>query len=450
MRRLSATDSRFLDLEAISRPMHTLKIAVIEPPQGGDFEDLRASIAKRILNVPTMQWRLSVPPGGLGRPSWVEDPEFDLDRHLIRKPAPAPGRRRELYKLVARAAEAPLLDRRRPLWELWVVEGLDGCRMAVIARVHHAFADGVSFARILASWFSPTPLAREPSPGVEKGLAPRLAAVLSTGPVEEARALAAFTRARRASVRAPATRIPETPFNGRTLSPSRRFACQALPLSEIHSVRKALGATVNDMLVALVAAALRGHLRDLGALPVDPLVATMPASLLPAEQHATVGNRGLATTTVRLPTDVEDAVARVRTAHANAQAAKAELAATQGARLENAVDLLPRRAVRAVGRFLDSRHGARLGNLSLSNVRGPAEPLTTDGFLVEDFFSVGPCMPSVGINITAWSYADRFNVALLADAARLDDPRRLLARMPAALEELTSEMARDPGGQARR
>lgn len=431
--------------------MHTLKIAVVTPPEGAGYEEIRASIAERIASVPTLRWRLGFGPGGVGRPYWVEDEHFDLDLHLVRKQLAAPGGRAELCELVARGAEAPLLDRSRPLWQIWIVEGLEGGRIAVIARVHHAFADGVSFARILASWFAPEPGQTIDPPGPTPGTVGYLEQMLTAGTREQLHSTAAFVRAARAAQRPKRPEVPATPFNGRRLAPGRRFACQALPLDAIHAARKPLEATVNDMLVALVADVLRAHLRDLGALPDAPLVATMPVSLLTPEEHAPIGNRGLAATLIRLPTDVDDPIDRVRAARANSRAAKAELAATRGARIDNAVDLLPRRAVRGAARLLDSARGGRLGNLSVSNVRGPAEPLATDGFVAEDFFSVGPCMPSCGLNITAWSYAGRFNVSMLTDTDAVDDPWEVVERLPQALDRLTptTERPRRPSSDAR-
>ena len=440
MRRLTVKDARWLNLETPSRPMHTLKIAVLQPPPGTGYEELIESARERVKLVPTLRWRLAFGPGRIGRPYWVEDEAFDLERHLVRKRIAAPGGRRELCELVARAAEAPLLDRSLPLWQFWVVEGLADGRMAIIGRVHHAFADGVSFARILAGWVAPELSEPVAPPGdAPSGLA-FVARMLTAGSREQLGATAGFVRAARAAQRSPAPEIPPAPFSGRTLSGKRTFACEPLPLDAVHRVRKALGATVNDLLVALIAAALRSYLDQRGGVPADPLVAMMPVSLLPVDEQEPVGNRGLATTALMLPTDVADPVARVGAARANAKLAKQELTATAGARIDDAVDLLPRPAVRAATRLLDSSHGPQLGNLTLSNVRGPAEPLTSEGYLIEDFFSVGPCGPGLGLNITAWTYSDRFNVALVADAAMIADPWEIVGRVREELDRLEAAL----------
>ena len=437
MRRLGPADTRFLDLEVGRRPMHTLKIAVLKSADGGGFESVRNAIGDRLQRVPTMRWRLAFPPGGIGRPGWVEDDRFNLDHHLVRKRVAEPGGMRQLCELVAEAAEAPLLDRSRPLWQVWIADGLEDGQIAVIARVHHAFADGVSFARILASWFAPgSPTAVTPA-GAKPTRLRYAARALAAGSVGLARDASAFLgAARSARGHRLAHEIPRAPFSGAALGARRAFACQPLPLAAIHATRKPLGATVNDLLLALVAGAVGGYLRDRAALPATPLVALMPVSLLSAAEQAPFGNRGLATTKVDLPTNIVDPVKRLRAASLAAKAAKDELAATRGARLDDFVDLLPRSAVRGTANLLDSRVGPALGNLSLSNVRGPAERLAADGFVVEDFFSVGPCGPGVGLNLTAWSYADRFNVALLADAASIPEPWEIAERLPEALEEL--------------
>ena len=436
MRRLTVKDARWLNLETPSRPMHTLKVAVVEPPAGAGYDELIASARERVKLVPTLRWRLASGPGRLGRPYWVEDERFDLDRHLVRKRIAAPGGRRELCEVVGRAAQAPLLDRSLPLWQFWVVEGMPDRRLAIIVRVHHAFADGVSFARILAGWVAPEVAVPVEPPGAAPSGAAFVGRMLTAGSREQVDATRRFVRAARAAERPPAPEIPQTPFSGRALSPRRTFACEPLPLEAVHRVRKTLGATVNDLLVALMAGALRDYLGGHGGVPPDPLIAMMPVSLLPVEQQEPVGNRGLATTVLRLPTDIEEPVARVAAARVNARLAKQELTATAGARIDDAVDLLPRPAVRAATRVLDSSRGPQLGNLTLSNVRGPAEPLASDGFLIEDFFSVGPCGPGVGLNITAWSYADRFNVALVADPAGIPDPWEVVGRLPGELERL--------------
>lgn len=440
MQRLGRTDVRFLELETTRRPMHTLKIAVLRPSPEANFETLRASIVSRLDRVPTMRLRLANPPLGLGRPAWVEDAGFDVDRHLTEMSVAPPGGHRELCDLVARAAEAPLLDRAHPLWEMWVADGLTEGRLAVIARVHHAFADGVSFARILAGWFAE----EEPGPAAaeEPDRAGRWMRSHVAGAGKSAGDFAAFARATRSARRSRQPDVPPAPFSGRRLGAERRFGCQALSMDAIHSARKPLGATVNDLLIAIVASALGDHLRERGALPDSPLVATMPVSLLPAAEHGPIGNRGLATTKVVLPTDVGEAVERVRVASAAAKRAKDDLAATAGARLDDAVDLLPRAAIRAAAGLLDSGRLAALGNLSISNVRGPSQPLAADGLEVEDFFSVGPCAPGAGLNITAWSYADRFNVAMLADPATGTDPWDILERLPRALEDLGAPAGR--------
>lgn len=416
--------------------MHTLKIAVVEPGAGVGFAELRTAISQRLDRVPTMRWRLAFPPGGRGRPSWVEDDELDLDRHLVHLKQPQPISYRELYDLVARAAEAPLLNRDRPLWEMWVVDGLVGGRLALITRVHHAFADGVSFARILASWFAPEPIASPPAAGRPPGALKHVARMIFEGASDMARQIAAFIRASRASERAETPDIPPSPFSGRPLGPGRAFGCRSLDLDAIHAARKPLDATVNDVLIALVSAALDGYLRELGTPSPGPLVALVPVSLLTTDDQRPIGNRGLASMTVQLPTEVADPVARVRAANAAAKQAKQELAATAGARLEDAVDLLPRAGIREVARLIDSGRILPLGNLALSNVRGPAEALAADGFNVEDFFSVGPCAPGIGLNITAWSYAGRFNVSMLVDSRAIPDPWPILDRLRLALDEL--------------
>lgn len=419
--------------------MHTLKIAVCRADPELDYDAILAILASRLDSVPTLRWRLASPPTGLGRPSWAGAEAFDLDQHVVRVPVAAPGGHRELCEVVARAAQAPLLDRTRPLWEMWIAEGLADGRFAAIARVHHAFADGVSFARILADWFAPDPKPAPTEPLLRTRAAEHPVRSMATGAMGLIRDAAAYIRASHQGERPPRAEVGPSPYSGRRIGPRRSFGCQALPMAEVHLARKQHGVTVNDLLLALVAGAVADELRAAGASPPLPLVALMPVSLLALEEHAPIGNRGLTTVQVVLPTDVEDPAARVSQARAAAAQAKRELAATTGARFDDAVSLLPRSLTRIVPRIVESGRVRPLGNLAVSNVRGPAEPLVAGGVIVEDFFSVGPLAPAIGVNITAWSYTGRLNVSLLADAALVPDPWPILRRLPDALAELARQ-----------
>ena len=305
MRRLTVKDVRWLNLETPSRPMHTLKIAVLQPPPGAGYEELIESARERVKLVPTLRWRLAFGPGRIGRPYWTEDEAFDLDRHLVRKRIAAPGGRRELCELVARAAEAPLLDRSLPLWQFWVVEGLPDGRMAIIVRVHHAFADGVSFARILAGWVAPELAEPVPPPGDAPsglGFVGRMLTTRLARPDRRDEALRPRGAGREAPAGAgdPADAV-QRPRAQLASDVRLRAASRSRPStgSARRSARR-----VNDLLVALIAGGAEGATSSrAAACPPIRSSPLMPVSLLPVDEQEPVGNRGLATTVLRLPTD---------------------------------------------------------------------------------------------------------------------------------------------------
>jgi diacylglycerol O-acyltransferase len=321
---------------------------------------------------------------------------------------------------------------------MWIAEGLAEGRFAAIARVHHAFADGVSFARILASWFAPDERAAIVEPPHRPGQVEQVTRSVSAGAKELVRDTAAYVAAARRRERAAPANVGPSPYSGRRIGPRRSFGCQALAMADVQRARKPLGATVNDLLLALVSGAIADQLRAGGVSSPRPLVAVMPVSLLTPGEHAPIGNRGLTTVQVVLPTDVADPAKRVSAACSASARAKQELAATTGARFDDAICLLPRRLTRLLPWILESGRVPPLGNVSVSNVRGPGARLAADGVTVEDFFSVGPLPPAVGLNITAWSYASHFNVSLLADADIVPDPSTILGRLPNALAQLVA------------
>lgn len=379
----------------------------------------------------------------------MKDDAFDLDRHLRRLTAPEPGGMRELCEIVSRAAEPPLLARDRPLWEAWLVEGLQHGRLGVVLRMHHALADGVSSARMLAHWFQ----AGETRSVAPAGPAPtplRFAAITAR---DGLRAAATDTRklldtaraARRARTRAeqppPARPVaPAIRLNG-ALGNQRAFACVQLDLATAMAVKTAAAVTVNDVLLGLVAGALRTELKARGELPGTPLVAGVPVSRLAPELQEPHGNRGLTTMYMALPTNEEDPAVRLQAARTAALDAKAELARTAGARLDDVLGIAGRTAVRTIRPLLSTRLAARRpigGNATVSNVRGPATALVADGFEIENFFSIGPCAPGCRLNVTAWSYNSHLNVSCLADPQALD-PWAVLAALEHDLVDLASQ-----------
>lgn len=459
MERMSGIDAGFLYMEAPTLPMHTLKVAVLEPRPGADYSPIgiQRAMAERIHLLPPFRRRVVEVPFGVHHPLWVEDPDFDLDHHLRRTAVRAPGGARELDAVVSAIASAPL-DRRHPLWELWIVDGLAGGRLAAVAKIHHAVADGVAVAALLANVMSPDPAAPVPPPPGAAAPEPlptpgallrdavrerlRMARHLPGLLAATWRGLRAVARLRRAAgVRLPRPLLdaPRTSING-ALTSRRRFASLSLSLDEIRAVRAAQGVTVNDVLLALVAGALRDYLAARGEVPRRPLVAEVPVSTDQAGDPLRLAGNRVANVFTSLCTDVDDPVTRLRQIHDHMRAGR-ELNRALGPELFRLwTEHTPPRPFAWVVRQYAHLRLADLHpppiNVIVSSVPGPRERLHWAEGSLCDLYSVGPLVDGVGLNVTAWSYIDRLNVGLLACPDRLADLDEMVERMRAALREL--------------
>lgn len=459
MEQLGALDARFLYQETPAIHMHTLKVAIVDPtnvPGGYSLEVFRRIIGERLHLLPPFRRRIVELPFGMHHPVWIEDPAFDLDRHVHHRHLAAPGGDTELEALVSEIAATPL-DRDRPLWEITMVDGLAGGRLAFVAKIHHAVADGMAAAALLANVLETDPEPSkgpppaepwrgEPVPGrltlarlafrewirLLLGL-PRLMARTATGFLNQRR------RRRAASVRAPLPyEGPRTRFNT-TATPKRIFATTTVPLHDVRAVKQAFGVTVNDVFLAMVGAALRRYLAERRELPDRSLVASMPMSSGADEPGRLTGNRVVNLST-RLGTDLDDPIARLTSIHDVTSLAK-ELKETMGKNvLADWTSMTPPRlfawTIRSWERTGLSNRVRPPMNVIVSNVPGPRAPLHIAGGTLERIYSVGPILDGIGLNITAWSYVDALNIALLACPDRVPDLHRLAELLPPALEEL--------------
>jgi diacylglycerol O-acyltransferase len=465
MERLSGIDAGFLYMETPTLHMHTLKVAVLAPTPGADHSPagLRRAMAERMHLLPPLRRRVVEVPFGLHHPVWVDDDAFDLAHHLRHAVAAPPGGARELDAVVSAIAGTPL-DRRHPLWELWLVEGLAEGRVAAVAKIHHAVADGVAVAEMLANVMSPDPVAAlppaPPTPPAPEAPAPRgdlirdalrerlrLARDLPRLTWTSLRRLAAVARQRRGGgVRLPRPMLdaPRTSFNG-ALTARRRFVALSLPLAEIGAVRAATGTTVNDVLLALVAGALRDYLTARGERPRLPLVAEVPVSTDRAGGARRLAGNRVANVFTSLCTDVEDPRERLRRIHEHMQAGKA-LNQTLGPELfQRWTEHTPPRPFAWIVRLY-----ARLGlanlhpppiNVIVSSVPGPRQRLYWAEGSLHALYSVGPLVDGVGLNVTAWSYVDRLNVGLLSCPDLLADLDAVADGMRRALDVLLAAVA---------
>jgi diacylglycerol O-acyltransferase len=460
MERLSGLDASFLYMETPTLHMHTLKVAVVDRGDGGEdfsFENFRAVFAQCLPLLPPFRRRIVLTPLGLDHPVWIEDPDFDLDRHLTRVTLAPPGGARELAAVVSEIAERPL-DRSRPLWELAVIDGLAGGRIGFVAKMHHAVADGIAAAELLMNVLSESvvdprwaarfdPWTPEPLPSRRRMIADAIASqarrvrglphlLLST--TRGARTLANHMRTSGVSDAPVPFRTPVTPFNG-ALTPRRVFATAVLPLDELRALRKKLDATLNDVFLAVCAGALRRYLFERGALPDQPLVAGVPASSLPGERGRMSGNR-VSSLFTALPTERACPIARLQAIKAASQEAKRRHAALGPTMLERwsefALPLPYATTMRAWSRLRMADRVRPPINLVVSSVPGPRAPLHLRGARLVSLHSVGPILEGIGLNLTAWSYVDGLYVGVLACPEHVPDPWRIVDHMHTSLEEL--------------
>jgi WS/DGAT/MGAT family acyltransferase len=461
MERLTGLDAGFLYMETPSLHMHTLKIAVLDPagvPGGYHFELVKEVLAPRLRHLPPFRRRLVEVPFGLHHPVWIEDPDFDLDYHVRRVAVPAPGGPKEFGELISDIASHQL-DRRRPLWELWVVEGLEHGHLGVVAKIHHAAADGVAAAAMLASVLDPSADAGDdgrdswkpdevPSDLQLLGGAVRAWAAAVAGlPRLLWRTIGGIVRVvrrRRSGAESPPLPFsgPRVSFNG-ALTPHRVFAFTSLSLHDVKDVKNALSVTVNDIVLALCAGALRRYLDERGELPARPLMAGVPVSI------GGMGNRSsgnqVSNLFTSIPTDVADPIEQVRTVHRMMKGAKEVHNALGAEMLADWTELTPPRPFAAFMRFysrrqLANRHRPPI-NLVISNVPGPSEPLYIGGARLLCIYSMGPILEGIGLNITVWSYCGLLNFGLVSCRELMPEIWNLTDHLQDAMEELKKAVA---------
>ncbi len=457
MRRLTAADAMFLYNELPTQHMHTLKLAIFDyagVPGGYSFEREKEKLSARLHRLPPLRWLTVDTPLGLNHPLWIEDPSFDLDFHLRRAAIPAPGGPRELCSLVEEIASRPLA-RNHPLWEMWMIEGVEGGRVASLTKIHHSLADGPASAEMLQRVLSPSADDHDTGPAstwVPEPVPPKLERV-KLALVDLARFLAeAVPRILRSLRRARRLRaehheqgaedppkpyqVPPTSMN-RPLSPQRRFAFTSFSLDDAKAVKTAFGCTLNDVLLAVVAGALRSRLRARGELPERPLITSVPVST--RSEARTFGN-STGAWYVALPTHLADPAQRVRAIQRAVAISRQEFDDTRGARLPDWMELFPPLILKQIfgrlPRVLLELGRPPMSNLIVSNVRGPAEPLFYDGARMTAFYSVGPLLEGVGLNCTTWSYAGRLEVALIACRDAVPDLWELAEELGVAFQEL--------------
>jgi diacylglycerol O-acyltransferase len=461
MERMTGMDAGFLYMETPSLHMHTLKIGVIDPggvAGGYTFDRFREELEKRLHLLPPFRRRVVDVPRGIHHPVWIEDPSFDLARHLKRTQVPPPGGTREMDAVIGQIASTQL-ERDRPLWEIWALEGLQEGHVAFVAKIHHALADGVAAAALLANVLSVDPEPADPPPPAEPW---------RPDPIPDERELKRIARAdRRAGVRLipdlykrtragarelakhretasvrpprPIRDVPRTSFNG-PLSPNRVFATTTLGLEDFKRAKSALGVTLNDVVLAVAGGAVRRYLDARGEHLAKSLVAGVPVSTDKPEDVARLGGNKVSNMFTTLATDISDPIARIRAIHEITKEAKVVQNILGADTMANWLEYAPPRPfnwfMRTYSRRgLAARHRPPI-NLVVSNVPGPRTPLYIAGAKLAALYSVGPILEGIGLNITVWSYIDQMNFAAIACRDLLPDVHQVTEGLPDALDEL--------------
>jgi len=438
MKRLSGWDAMLLYGETPNLPGHTLKIAIVDNTAGNfTFERLRTVAQRRLPVLEPLRYLLVNIPFKLHHPMWLEDCDVDLDYHLRRASVPSPGGRRELDDLIGEIA-MQILDQNRPLWEMHYVDGLEGSRIALIAKVHHALADGVASANLLARAVDSTwqPKADEPNACLAPSR-PQLMRAAVRDHFDQARRLPALigdTVAGVRRVRHGAKKRDKHPELARMLSPppsklnhvippSRRFATATMSLVDAKHTSKHFGITLNDLVLALCAGALRTVLARDGESPDQPLIASVPVNTDPRPDR--ISGNALGALFVSLPVHIDDVTKRVELTKTATAIAKENNARLGPELMGRWTDYMPPPLAAAGLRRLGI-HTKRnsLYNLSISNVPGPREYGRIGGDVMTQFFSVGPLTPGSAVNITVWSYVDQLNFSVLTDDS-IGDPHHI-------------------------
>jgi WS/DGAT/MGAT family acyltransferase len=466
MQRLTGLDAGFLYMETPTSFMHVAGLIVVDPSTSPDtwgFEKVKELYRARLDLAPPFRRRLVEVPFGLHHPLWIEDPDFDLDWHLRHIAVPPPGRPDQINELVAHLVAIPL-DRSRPLWETWVIEGLEGGRAALLSKVHHSAIDGASGEELMVAILD-LGLEIEDKPGPEIPWTPdhvptdtelvgHALASLAQQPVKAAKTVRRtvetalqlrdrYARPDTVTPRLPLT-APYTSFN-HALTPHRSFGASTISLSRVKAIKKTLGCTVNDVLLTLCGGALRSYLDECGEQPEEPLIAMVPVSVRAEAEQGGMGNK-VSTAFASLATDLDDPVDRVSAVHASMGAAKEaqELigADTLQDWIEFAAPVVAARAARVYSRMKVADRHRPLFNVTISNVPGPPFPLYVAGAEVESTNPIGPIFDGAGLNMTVMSYQDRLDFGLLACPELLEDVQHLADLIGVALDDLEAAVAR--------
>jgi WS/DGAT/MGAT family acyltransferase len=469
-RPLSGLDAAFLYLEGLGTPMHVGSLMLLDPPAGTakDFHShLVEHVADRLASTAALRRVLEDAPLGLSHPIWRDDAELDLDWHIQRRRAHAPGSRRALLNLTARLHAEPMA-RDKPLWQLVVIDGLSDGRVALYSRIHHALLDGQGGVALARALLDVEPRPKAPGHRLAPHAPSRPTGTIKLAATAAGSTLSSWGRWMRgipdtvklaaSSATSPVRTLgnlrealmfaPRTPFNVQ-ISDERALGVARLPLDRVKGVAKAHGVSLNDVVMAICASALRRVLKQGGQLPDRALIAGMPVSLR-ADGDGESNNQ-VSMVQCELPTDEPDPILRLRRIHAATGKIKqrvatfSELIPTDFPGLAAPFWATGLSRLWKQGRL--SERLPPLANLVISNVPGPPVPLFLAGARVAEYYPLSIVTHGLGLNITVQSYAGSLEFGVLSCPDALPNPDRVARHLAAALGELEDSL--EEGGATR-
>jgi WS/DGAT/MGAT family acyltransferase len=452
--RLTSTDASFLHQEGRNSHMHIGGVLIFEGPPP-DFQDFLDHVRSRLHLVPRYRQKLATPPLESGRPLWIDDPAFNLEYHVRHSALPEPGSEEQLFRLAARIASQQL-DRERPLWENWLIEGLEGNRFALISKTHHALVDGISGVDLAQVLFDLDPNPSPPPPDLQPWQPhpePSQAELLMAGARGMVRTTASILNRALGAASRPETSLklmrdaaegigeivwaglnpaPQTPLNV-PIGPHRRYAVSRQRLSEYKEIKDALGGTVNDVVLTVVSGALARWLRQRGVRTEGlEMRALVPVSIRPQDQRGALGNQ-LAVMRGPLPVYITDPVARLRFVRQAMNGLKESKQAIGAATLAQVNNLAPPTILAQASRL---NFSTRLFNLIVTNVPGPQLPLYVLGRQLQDLFPVAFLPENHALAIAIMSYNGALDYGLLGDYDQLADIEVIVEGLQESKDEL--------------
>ena len=458
IRQVPGPDAAFLYGERPEWHFHVSALTIVDASESERFsaDEVIDQLRRRLHKLPQFRWKLMEAPLGmrLERPIWVDDPDFDLSNHVHRVGVPSPGDDHALGTLVGRLVSFKI-DRSRPLWEIWIIEGLEDGRVGLLAKIHHSMIDGQSGAEMATLLYDlerdpeplpePPPYDAEPAPAITQRLVlggfNAAAWPLRASKMGLQMARQSVTMARHALGDAPPAQPlqgPRTPLNGK-LTPDRSFAKGAVSLSDAKKVKDAFEVKLNDVILAISATALRNYLATVDSVPENPLVAQVPVSLRDEANKSDIGTK-VANMFCSLATDIDDPVERLRAIHESSQRGKVMRQELTDQQAVNFTETTPPALIAIAARAwsmaeLDARTPP-IFNLIISNVAGPPFDLFCAGAKIEAMYPMGPLLAGTGVNFTVVSSADRLDFGVMACPSLVPDPWAIAEEFGPALEVL--------------